>query len=247
MGWVNNPKKAAYNKVYNKTTFDAVPSFSTSKGKRNPQSETTSNLGSGFNSLEKSKHLSATTTAIGCFGMILLFISFINPSLFIISIPLFIYSYLRIKKEEKERRELYEKEKEKYDLQLVMLDRLTELQDLMNKNEKLKSLDKFFENFNEILILKSETFELLDKALENEEFNKDEIIEGKEEVEDLSHNLLKDYIKTYEETSFELATRLKTEKGQRNNYQRSYEELYKYRHLFTPEIEDYIEKRWQNI
>lgn len=27
MGWINNPKKAAYNKVYNKTTFSILDIF----------------------------------------------------------------------------------------------------------------------------------------------------------------------------------------------------------------------------
>lgn len=33
MGWVKNPKKAAYNKVYNKTTFGVSDIFKTSGGK----------------------------------------------------------------------------------------------------------------------------------------------------------------------------------------------------------------------
>lgn len=83
--------------------------------------------------------------------------------------------------------------------------------------------------------------------MEKEILSKDAVIDGKKEIEDVINKLLKDYIKMYEERSFEGAMRLKTEKGQKNNYQRSYEDLQQYSHLFTKEIEAYIDERWQNI
>lgn len=40
MGWVNDPKKAAYNKIYNKTTVSAIPKTSTNKSNANSNSMT---------------------------------------------------------------------------------------------------------------------------------------------------------------------------------------------------------------
>ncbi|XJS11180.1 hypothetical protein ACF3NG_02755 [Aerococcaceae bacterium WGS1372] len=48
MGWVNNPRKAAYNKVYNKTSISARKLDSTSKRrKKSTGNETASGCGSG--------------------------------------------------------------------------------------------------------------------------------------------------------------------------------------------------------
>lgn len=240
MGWVNNPKKAAYNKVYNKTTFDAVPSLS--KSKRNKRVTASQDSVS-----EKGAQVSTATATIGCFGLFLLLASFTNPGLFIVSIPLFIYSYLRTQREKKEQQALFEKEKANHELQLATVHKLAELQDHIDKTEKLKTLDVFFERFNEIIILKGEAVNLLNKSLEKEILSKDAVIDGKKEIEDVINKLLKDYIKMYEERSFEGAMRLKTEKGQKNNYQRSYEDLQQYSHLFTKEIEAYIDEQWQNL
>ncbi len=48
MGWVNNPKKAAYNKVYNKTTR-SVSSFGTSKKRKSTSKSNSSNRNSHHN------------------------------------------------------------------------------------------------------------------------------------------------------------------------------------------------------
>lgn len=76
MGWVRDPKRAAYNKVYNKTTFDAVPSFSKNTG------QSTSSF-----------------SALGCLALILLVISMALPPLLIFSVPFLIYSIQTGKKE----------------------------------------------------------------------------------------------------------------------------------------------------
>lgn len=78
MGWVRDPKRAAYNKVYNKTTFDAVPSFS-----KNTEQSTNS------------------FSALGCLALILLVISMALPPLLIFSIPFLIYSIQTGKKKKR--------------------------------------------------------------------------------------------------------------------------------------------------
>ena len=77
MGWVRDPKRAAYNKVYNKTSFDAVPSFSKNTG------QSTSSF-----------------SALGCLALILLVISMALPPLLIFSVPFLIYSIQSGRKEE---------------------------------------------------------------------------------------------------------------------------------------------------
>lgn len=46
MGWINNPKKAAYNKIYNKTTFDTLKPFKSNniKTKTNLKNKTYNNI-----------------------------------------------------------------------------------------------------------------------------------------------------------------------------------------------------------
>lgn len=96
MGWINNPKKAAYNKIYNQTTFDALPSSSNS----------------GENS-------GKAVPVNGCLPVILLGISLLFPPLFILSLPVTIKNVRDQKKKRKE-----ESFKEGINKALLSLDRV---------------------------------------------------------------------------------------------------------------------------
>lgn len=85
MGWIKDPKKAAYNKVYQQVTFDAIPSLKKAGSSRKN-----------------------SATSFGCLLPIFLFISFLFPPLLLISLPLSIHRYQKNKKE-KERALLQQK------------------------------------------------------------------------------------------------------------------------------------------
>lgn len=242
MSWVNNPKKSAYNIVYKKTTFDAIP-FILPNGKEDRSK-------SKFNSDEENQRGIKSPKAfsyMGCFGILLLIASFFYPLLFFVSIPLYIYILIKSLKEKKERENKHKEERERNEHQLQISDKLIPLYDYINKTKEIKKIDSFFENISKIFTLKKESFELLDRALDKGYMSKAEVIEVKVEIDLSINDLIKDYIKEYEKKSFEVATRLKTEKGQRNNYKRSYDDLHKYNHLFDPEVQNYINERWQII
>lgn len=78
MGWIKDPKKAAYNKVYQQTTFDLLPSLS-----------------------KKDRPSTSNPSAIGCFPILLLVLSLAYPILFVLSIPFTLYS-IRTQKRKKE-------------------------------------------------------------------------------------------------------------------------------------------------
>lgn len=213
MGWVKNPKKAAYNKIYKKTTFDAVPSFS---GKRS--------------------HSTNSSSSIACFAITLLIISLLFPPLLIISIPIVVYTIIKQKKV-----------KVKNEYNRTIIDKLSEVDDLIKENQKIKTLEPFFERIDKIFSLKEEVFKSLNTGLEKQYIEKDALTDVKQEITEIINNLLKNYIKRYEKSSFDDAMSLKTGKGQHNNYRRSYDDLQKYNEYFTPELKRYIEERWKNI
>lgn len=111
MGLINDPKKAVYNKVYNKSTFDALPT-STKSNKRKSTKSSSRNKLINLNTTKKplienserstGEEISNITALLGCFSFILLAMSIFNPSLFIITIPLLVYVFYRSGVEQKE-------------------------------------------------------------------------------------------------------------------------------------------------
>ncbi len=210
MGWVNDPKKAAYNKVYNKTTFDAVPSISNSQ--------------------------STSSLSVGCLTILLLFVSIAIPPLFIISLPLVVYNYTKQKKET---------EKNKYHQLLAA--KLSELENLVQQANKIKGLEPFFERVDTIRRLKEEAFDLVDRGFEKEFIEEKAFIKGKENINEVINNLLKNYVDRYEASSHKEAMELKTETGQINNYKRSYDDLQAYKQYFTSNLKQYIDGKWREL
>lgn len=95
MGFVNNPKKAVYDKVYSKTTVDSLKSFKKSTNKSSShknKGETSQSKVSHKRMNNNSKQSSSILSGLGCLSIIGIIISFANPILFIITIPLFIYA-----------------------------------------------------------------------------------------------------------------------------------------------------------
>lgn len=116
MGWVNNPKKAAYNKIYNKTTFgvnDIVRAASSNSKSNNRKTYNESNNisnNSNYNEINKKAKELKNTLGINikvskkpvvCTILAWIFIIFSpNPLFLIISMLLAIYALIKICKKE---------------------------------------------------------------------------------------------------------------------------------------------------
>lgn len=248
MGWVNNPKKAAYNKIYNKTTFDAFPSSS----RKRKTTQARAKIALDAQTIESEKYEpSGTVGCIGCLGVILFISSFFNPILFALSIPMFIFSFKKMDNEEKmfnQKQEQKKEEDKKLLAQLTVIENIQELNSLIDKAEKTNNVDTFFNYFEQILDAKEKSLYALRLLFANGYVTENDDLDKEiTHINDSINQVLINFIKSYENVSFERATRLKTESGQRNNYKRSYDDLLDYSHYFSTEIKDYIEVRWQEI
>lgn len=124
MGLVNNPKRAVYNKVYNKTTFDPIPTSTKNKKSKNrkaslPLTPTKSTTSTSHKKHSSGEEISNFTAALGCFSFILLGISVFNPTLFIITVPLLVYVFYR---SEADKKEYAEKLRKRESLDLTNMD-----------------------------------------------------------------------------------------------------------------------------
>lgn len=77
MGYINNPKKALYNSVYNKTTVDITKSI------KNPSEN---------NIITNNENESVDKGSIGCLAIIIVFMMLIVPLVISICLVLFLYS-----------------------------------------------------------------------------------------------------------------------------------------------------------
>lgn len=246
VGWAKNPKRAAYNKVYNKTTVGIG-----SGKKSHSYNYTNSDFSGSGNGIDSG--ISNLSVAIGCSVFILYVISIFFPWLFIITFGLHLYVYRRRKKEMQEAQERFEKEiktQEAYDKKQEMISSLNRtkqgIESLFEKMEKTKEVDTFFNYFEEYKVWVS--FYNKKKVVSEKEPLVEELIDEIENLIDIGFNTkLKDFIKRYERFSLERASKLKTEKGQKNNYQRSLDDLNEYEEHFDESIKRYIDNRWQEL
>ena len=72
VGWIRNPKKAAYNKVYNKTTISVADLFASSKRSGNQSGSNTKQTKVSYN--HSDAKLNSKETKLGCFTLILVII-----------------------------------------------------------------------------------------------------------------------------------------------------------------------------
>lgn len=152
-----------------------------------------------------------------------------------------------------EAQERFEKEiktQEAYDKKQEMISSLNRtkqgIESLFEKMEKTKEVDTFFNYFEEYKVWVS--FYNKKKVVSEKEPLVEELIDEIENLIDIGFNTkLKDFIKRYERFSLERASKLKTEKGQKNNYQRSLDDLNEYEEHFDESIKRYIDNRWQEL
>lgn len=95
MGWINNPKKALYNKIYHKTTFSVIPTIGDVK-KASKTKPTTVSAGT---SSSKSKRAVATSSdkKCGCWQAVLLLLLW--PLILLVWMPYSIYQYACVDEE----------------------------------------------------------------------------------------------------------------------------------------------------
>lgn len=89
MGWINNPKKALYNKIYHKTTFSVIPTIGDIK-KASKTKPTTIAAETSSSKLNKTVEASSSKKW-GCWQVVLLL--FLWPLILLVWIPYAIYQY----------------------------------------------------------------------------------------------------------------------------------------------------------
>lgn len=256
MGWVNNPKKAAYNKVYNKTTFSAIPK--TSRGKKsktknsfqNPEVEIIRSKDNYF-VLEEQKITRKKWSYWWCLAVFILFIMDIFAAITMTLIAYFVIKHHNKKPEE----EIKQVKKNLTDQEAKMI--LHEIESLSERLQKsLNTLNNILvpQSYFEALIELNEVIPranyLVNKYHLPVKFDlgtqQDGVIADRE-VDDFK-NILDEatnhFIKKYYHIREEDAQRLKTENGYNKRMDRNKEELLIHNEYLNSDHLEMIEKLW---
>lgn len=235
-GWVKDPKRAARNKVYHATTYD------------------TRKVGSGKNRGTTSRNHQTSSEdsgcLLGCLGT-LCFISFIsmffNPVAILITVGL-IYAIHKITKKqeiEKKERLLYQQEKEKY---TVVAQRHLEIyEDSQKLITETVNPEVFFERYD---LAQEQLIQLNNIVVETDNivgYRGDDLEEKIQLYDDMREEAHQEFITRYHEASVSKAMKLKTERGRKNNYQRSYEKLLGVEDKMSEETKRYLEDTWEKV
>jgi len=252
IGYIKNPKKAVYNKVYNKTTFKVFPSIlgSTKSTKKNKNSE--SSKGHPIKQEKVAYNINEETHLIndGQFSVYELTEEKLNE------LKKNREEYKIKKQQEKDRlpfwRKLFYSDKPKLTIQQKTMYKEAMLyfgQEVGEAGERItsaKTPEKVFKSY-------FDSIEALYNFIKIYE-NSGNIInyEGKhpfEVLENLVHSrdeLFTTVIKEYYKKEKESAMELKTSRGQKNRMRRKYEDLMEYEHAFTVKEKKLIDDLWKD-
>lgn len=234
MGYIKNPKRAVYNKVYNKTTIDPLKVGKSKSNKRTKSKY----IEKPINKPSNDQPLNVTG-GLGCLAVFLLVPALDNPLLFLLVIPLFIIVAKRFYKEEK----VAEIERNNRVKRIKLNNSLKELEKEKKTINTNSQINNFFVKYSR---WRNKAIDTIEYFKSEHLFNNDEDLNNKsKEIMDHGKDLLKSYVDKYEAKAFTKAAKLKTEKGRRNNYKRSLDELNNYDEFFDDDLKVYIADIWQ--
>lgn len=259
VGWVKNPKKATYNKIYNKTSYSVMPN--TRKIKSSSQKRTDSNFrklnkygttpsDTFYTITEKKIHRKKRS-----YWWVLLALLFINSgvlsAIFIgMVIAGFIYYHNQKPSEERVQVKHYLSDEKKEEL-IKRIEDLSVSNDrlLKNINSTLKA-NVYFRSLSEFKSVHKEINHLnynyhLPVSYEITVNKRDDVQNAnKSNLTSILNKSTSAFIKRYYKNCEEQASKLKTEKGYLNRMNRNKETLIAYSHYLSEEHHELIEKLW---
>ncbi|MFZ7175814.1 hypothetical protein [Streptococcus hyovaginalis] len=227
MGLINNPKKAVYNKVYNKTTVSATKTFKTSTSPKAQAKTLTSKKNQKVNK-KSPKIYPASQYKFPLFLLVLVGLIWLITVPFL-GIVFLIWAYFIYKN--KIKNNPYKTSKDiPEELKTLKLSK-TEIQNLISKLQNnldrvenhqkvLESTikpEKFSESIKSVYDLVDESYKIMFDLSRTPNFSADGLTDGLDEIKSAKAGLEEDFIKRYYFDNIKHANSLKTEKGKENN------------------------------
>ncbi|NEW65236.1 MULTISPECIES: hypothetical protein [unclassified Facklamia] len=270
VGWIKNPKKAAYNKVYNKTSFSVSPSKSKRSGKKNASSRSNSSVKAVRNKQKKVQ--SRTTRSLENFYSIrkekiirkkwsywwilgaLLFASVGLVCMLFVAVISVIFIYNHNQKPEEEIREVrdYLSDSKRKEIVSKVESLSTAMNRLLKNINNTLNIELYFSSFSEFENVVSELQYLIHEYHLPVNLELGANSNGKSEsgedmhIDDIFDKSIIAFIQRYYEDTESKASKLKTEKGYLNKMSRNKEELLQYSELLSVEHIRLIDELWKS-